>query len=448
MFLMQEIIRKKRDGESLGEAEIRFFVDGITGGAVSDAQIAAFGMAIYFNDMALTETVALTLAMRDSGKVLRWDDLALDGPVVDKHSTGGIGDLVSLLVAPMVAACGGIVPMIAGRGLGHTGGTLDKLDAIPGYDSTPDLATFRRVVQQYRCAIIGQTGELAPADKRFYATRDVTATVDSIPLITASILSKKLAAGAQTLVMDVKTGNGAFMSSLASAKKLADSIVRVGNGAGLNTVALITDMNQSLATCAGNALETREAVRYLRCDIRPPRLHEVTMALAAEMLQAGGLAASENEARQRLMQALDSGHAAAAFGAMCAALGGPVDLVERFDHYLPKASVVRAVYARRSGFVAAIDTRALGLAVVSMGGGRRFAGDKIDYRVGFSNFAELGQMVDSNTPLALIHARSEADADLAASTVIAAFQLADTAPHLPPLIYQRICAADIERTPS
>lgn len=438
MFLTQETIRRKRDHETLSEAEIRHFVQGICNESVSDAQIAAFCMASYFNGMSPIETVALTLAMRDSGTVLRWDDLDLDGPVLDKHSTGGIGDLVSLLVAPMVAACGGIVPMIAGRGLGHTGGTLDKLDAIPGYNSSPDLSTFRHVVQQHSCAIIGQTSDLAPADKRIYATRDGTATVDSIPLITASILSKKLAAGAQTLIMDVKTGNGAFMSNLAQAQLLANSIVEVGNGAGLATVALITDMNQPLATCAGNALEVREAVRYLRGEIRPRRLHEVTMALAAEMLMAGKLAATKEEAIQQLMQVLNSGHAASRFGAMCAGLGGPIDFIDRLEEYLPKAHIRHAVYSPFRGVVTAIDTRALGLIVLGLGGGRRFAGDKIDYSVGLSELAELGQVIERDIPLAIIHARNNAEADHATSALIAAFQIDAIAAESPPQIYQRI----------
>ncbi len=438
MFLAQEIIRKKRDHEILSEAEIRHFIRGICDESVTEAQIAAFGMASYFNGMSPAETVALTLAMRDSGTVLRWDDLELDGPVLDKHSTGGIGDLVSLLVAPMVAACGGIVPMIAGRGLGHTGGTLDKLDAIPGYNSSPDLAMFRHVVQKHSCAIISASSDLAPADKRFYATRDVTATVDSIPLITASILSKKLAAGAQTLVMDVKTGNGAFMANLAQAQQLANSIVEVGNGAGLTTVAFITDMNQALASCAGNALEVSEAVRYLRGEIRPQRLHEVTMALATEMLLAGKLAATKDDAIQQLMQALSSGRAATKFGAMCAALGGPNDFIDRYEDYLPKAKVTRAVYSPFRGVVTGIATRALGLIIIGLGGGRRCVGDKIDYSVGLSEIAALGQVIERDTPLAIIHARNEADADSAASTLIAAFQLDAVALVLPPTIYQRI----------
>ena len=330
MYLPQEIIRKKRDREALSGDEIRFFVKGIADGSITEGQIAAFGMAVFFNDMPLDERVALTLAMRDSGRVCRWDDLDLPGPTVDKHSTGGVGDVVSLMLGPMVAACGGVVPMIAGRGLGHTGGTLDKLDAIPGYTTQPDQDTFRRVVQQVGVAIIGQTGDLAPADKRFYATRDVTATVESIPLITASILSKKLAAGLSALVMDVKTGSGAFMPTLAQSEALARAIVGVGNGAGMKTSALITDMNQPLAPCAGNAIETRLAVRYLRGEERPARLHECTLALTADMLVAGGLAPDVATARAKLQAALDSGAAAAQVGRQVAARGGPAHRVAKY----------------------------------------------------------------------------------------------------------------------
>lgn len=443
MFLPQEIIRKKRDRLPLSDEEIRFFVKGIADGSISEGQIAAFGMAVYFNDMPINERVALTLAMRDSGMVMRWDDMGFDGPIVDKHSTGGVGDVVSLMLGPMVAACGGIVPMIAGRGLGHTGGTLDKLDAIPGYNTTPDHQTFRRVVKAHRVAIIGQTGDLAPADKRFYATRDITATVESIPLITASILSKKLAAGLQALVMDVKTGSGAFMPTYESAEALARSIVGVGNGAGMATTALLTDMNQPLATCAGNAIESREAVRYLRGDIRPARLHEITLALCAEMLLAGKLADSEAEARVKLQEALDSGRAAACFGQMVTALGGPADFVERFDHHLPTAAVCKPVYAERSGFVSAMDTRELGLAVVALGGGRRTASDKLDYSVGLSDFVELGQSVNTDTPLAMVHARNEAEYEAAAATVRAAITLADNKPAAHPEVYRKIRLQDL-----
>ncbi|KAE9627766.1 thymidine phosphorylase [Aeromonas veronii] len=407
MFLPQEIIRKKRNGEALSTQEIQFFVQGITNNTIGEGQIAALAMAVYFKDMTMDERVALTCAMRDSGMVLTWDHLNLGGPIVDKHSTGGVGDVVSLMLGPMVAACGGFVPMISGRGLGHTGGTLDKLDAIPGYQTSVDNDRFLKVVKEAGVAIIGQTGDLAPADKRIYAVRDITATVESIAMITGSILSKKLASGLEALVMDVKVGSGAFMPTFEASEELAKSIVAVANGAGCRTSALLTDMNQVLASSAGNAVEVREAVRYLTGEYRNPRIHEVTMALCAEMLISAGLASDERDARTKLQAVLDNGKAAEIFGRMVTGLGGPADFMERYDAYLPKAAIVRPVFAANSGFVTAMDTRELGLAVVAMGGGRRAAGDKLDYAVGLTDFIRLGQSVDADKPLATIHAQTE-----------------------------------------
>ncbi|MCS0540256.1 thymidine phosphorylase [Aeromonas veronii] len=407
MFLPQEIIRKKRNGEALSTQEIQFFVQGITNNTIGEGQIAALAMAVYFKDMTMDERVALTCAMRDSGMVLTWDHLNLGGPIVDKHSTGGVGDVVSLMLGPMVAACGGFVPMISGRGLGHTGGTLDKLDAIPGYQTSVDNDLFLKVVKEAGVAIIGQTGDLAPADKRIYAVRDITATVESIAMITGSILSKKLASGLEALVMDVKVGSGAFMPTFEASEELAKSIVAVANGAGCRTSALLTDMNQVLASSAGNAVEVREAVRYLTGEYRNPRIHEVTMALCAEMLISAGLASDERDARAKLQAVLDNGKAAEIFGRMVTGLGGPADFMERYDAYLPKAAIVRPVFAANSGFVTAMDTRELGLAVVAMGGGRRSAGDKLDYAVGLTDFIRLGQSVDADKPIAMIHAQTE-----------------------------------------
>ncbi|SDI95551.1 thymidine phosphorylase [Ferrimonas sediminum] len=408
MFLPQEIIRKKRNGEPLSEQEIRFFVQGITDNSISEGQIAAFAMAIYFKDMPMDERIALTKAMRDSGMVLNWDGHNFDGPVIDKHSTGGVGDVVSLMLGPMIAACGGYVPMISGRGLGHTGGTLDKLESIPGYNITPTNEVFGKVVKEAGVAIIGQTGDLAPADKRFYSIRDVTATVESIAAITASILSKKLACGLDALVMDVKVGSGAFMPTYEASKELAKSIVEVSNGAGVATSALLTDMNQTLASSAGNAVEVREAVRYLTGEYRNPRLHEVTMALSAELLVQGKLATDTTDARAKLQQALDSGKAAEIFGKMVAGLGGPTDFMTKMDTYLPQAQIIRPVYAEHSGIVTAMDARAMGLAVVGLGGGRRLPTDGIDYAVGLSNIISLGQTLDSSTPIAMVHAQDDA----------------------------------------
>ncbi|MFK8260369.1 thymidine phosphorylase [Erwinia sp. AnSW2-5] len=438
MFLPQEIIRKKRDGQALSEEEIRFFINGVRDNTVSEGQIAALAMTIYFHDMSLPERVALTMAMRDSGSVLNWKALNLNGPVVDKHSTGGVGDVTSLMLGPMVAACGGYVPMISGRGLGHTGGTLDKLEAIPGFDIFPQDDRFRQIIKDVGVAIIGQTNSLAPADKRFYATRDITATVDSIPLITASILAKKLAEGLDALVMDVKVGSGAFMPTFEKSEALAQAIVGVANGAGCKTTALLTDMNQVLASSAGNALEVREAVQFLTGVYRNPRLLEVTMALCSEMLLSGGLATSADDARSKLQAVLDNGRAAEIFARMVAAQKGPTDFIERMDSYLPAPMLSKAVYADRPGIVSAMDTRALGMAVVSMGGGRRRASDSIDYSVGFSDVAQLGDAVDGQRPLAVIHASDEASWQEAASAVKRAVAVGDAAPAPTPVIYRRI----------
>jgi len=421
----QEIIRRKRDGGVLSRAEIDVFVRGISDGSIGDGQIGAMAMAVYFNDMNLDERVALTLAMRDSGQVLDWTSLDLPGPVLDKHSTGGVGDLVSLVLGPMVAACGGFVPMISGRGLGHTGGTVDKLEAIPGYQVAPDQALFRSVVRDAGVAIIGQTAQLAPADRRLYGIRDVTATVESIALITGSILSKKLAAGIDVLVMDIKTGNGAFMPNVAQAMALAQAIVEVGNRSGMKTAALLTDMNEPLAPCAGNAIEIRCVVDYLAGRLRPPRLHEVTLALGAQMLVLGGLATDAAHARSKLMDGLESGRAAERFARMVAALGGPGDLLERPDQHLVRTDTVLAVPAPRSGYVQACDCRTLGLAVVGLGGGRKDPADRIDGAVGLSGFAQIGDAMVAGQPLAFVHARGDDAAGLAGEAVSAAFVIGD-----------------------
>ena len=434
MFLPQEIIRKKRDGLALAAADIDAFVRGVAADVVSEGQIAAFTMATFLNGMSRAEAVALTLAMRDSGTVLNWKSLSLPGPVVDKHSTGGVGDVVSLMLGPMVAACGGFVPMISGRGLGHTGGTLDKLDSIPGYQTNITIEKFQQVVRDAGVAIIGQTAELAPADKRIYATRDVTATVESIPLITASILSKKLAAGLDALVMDVKVGSGAFMPTLERSRELAASIVEVGNGAGVKTSALLTDMNEPLAPCAGNAIEVRCAIDYLRGKSRPARLHEVTMALSAELLVTAGLAQSESAAKQALARCLDDGSAAARFAKMVSLLGGPNDLLENPDKYLRRAPVIKALLASCTGFVATIDTRNLGLAVVALGGGRMRAADTIDADVGLTDIVSIGQRVVVGEVLATVHARTEASANGALQALEQAIIISDALPTPLPLI--------------
>ncbi|WP_375275441.1 thymidine phosphorylase [Methylorubrum thiocyanatum] len=422
MRLPQEIIRDKRDGRALSEADIAGFIEGLTREQVTEGQAAAFAMAVFFRGLDLDERVALTRAMTQSGTVLEWD---LPGPVLDKHSTGGVGDTVSLPLAAMVAACGGYVPMISGRGLGHTGGTLDKLASIPGYDVTPGLDRFRAVVAQTGCAIIGQTADLAPADRRLYAIRDVTGTVESLDLITASILSKKLAAGLQGLVMDVKTGSGAFMAEREAARALAESIVTVANAAGLRTRAVITDMDAPLASCAGNAVEVAYAVDYLTGRAREPRFHAVTLALAAEMLVIGGLAADPAEAQSRLTAALDSGRACEAFSRMVAALGGPGDFVEAAERHLPRAAVIRPVTANVDGIVERIDTRAVGLAVIGLGGGRTRPQDAIDPSVGFTGLARPGDRLEPSASLGTVHAANETAAEAAARALRAAYRLGE-----------------------
>jgi thymidine phosphorylase len=436
--LPQELIRVKRDGGRLAPREIGALVAGVASGALSDAQVGAFAMAAFLNGLDRDETVALTAAMTASGVRLDWPDA--DGPVLDKHSTGGIGDAVSLLVAPAVAACGGVVPMIAGRGLGHTGGTLDKLDAIPGYATGPNLDVFVRAVRSAGCAIVGQTAEIAPADRRLYAIRDVTATVESIPLITASILSKKLAAGLSSLVLDVKTGSGAFMATTESARALARSLVEVAAGAGLPAVALLTDMDEPLACVAGNALETRHVIEILAGRRSDARLMEVTLALGAEMLLLGGLAPDAASARSALEAAFASGAAAERFALMVDALGGPGDIVERPATHLAATPIARAVTPERDGVVSGVDARALGLAVVALGGGRTGAEDAIDHAVGLAELAGVGAEVGTARPLATVHARDEAGAERAAAAVRAAYRLAAAGEPVrrPPLIQERI----------
>jgi thymidine phosphorylase len=386
--------------------------------------------------MTTPERVALTEAMRDSGTVLDWSDL--DAPVVDKHSTGGVGDNVSLMLAPILAACGCYVPMISGRGLGHTGGTLDKFDAIPGYQTAPDSALFRKVVRESGCAIIGQTADLAPADKLLYAIRDVTGTVESVPLITASILSKKLAAGLGALILDVKTGSGAFMPTLEKSRALAESLVGVANGAGLKTGALITDMNEPLASADGNGLEIRNAVEFLTGHHQDPRLREVTLALSAAALDLAGI----SDGLARATRALESGAALEHFSKMVALLGGPADFVSNMDQHLAAAPIIRDVPALGSGIVTAIDTRAVGMAVVVLGGGRRLPSDSIDHAVGFDRLASLGTRLEAGDPLARIHARDAATADAAASRLQQAYSFGFGQIVPPPVIFGPMLGPD------
>ncbi|TWB41728.1 thymidine phosphorylase [Nitrospirillum pindoramense] len=438
-MLPQEIIRQKRDGGRLSAADITDFVRGLTDGRVTEGQAAAFAMAVYFQGLEMEERVALTRAMTQSGTVMEWRSQDLPGPILDKHSTGGVGDKVSLLLAPLVAACGGFVPMLSGRGLGHTGGTFDKMESIPGYVVQPDLGTLRQVVREVGCAVIGATADLAPADRRLYSIRDVTATVESIDLITASILSKKLAAGLDGLVMDVKFGSGAFMAQYDKAEALARSIASVARGAGLPTVSLLTDMNEVLGTTAGNAVEVAECVAILKGDAPESRLWEVTRDLTAELILLGGLATDLTEARAKVDRALADGSAADRFSRMVAALGGPADFLERSEAYLAAAPVVRDIHAVEAGTVTAIDTRAVGIAVVALGGGRTRPQDGVDHRVGFTAIAGLGDRVGpGGRPLAQVHAATEADAEAAVAALAAAYTVGGGPARRGPTVADRI----------
>ncbi|MBL6936501.1 MAG: thymidine phosphorylase [Alphaproteobacteria bacterium] len=441
-MLPQELIRKKRDGHALNDDEIHLVVDGITHGTFTESQVSAFAMAVFFRGMNAAERVAFTRAMTHSGRVLSWEEHAVGGPVLDKHSTGGVGDKVSIMLAPIVAACGGVVPMISGRGLGHTGGTLDKMGCIPGYVVNPDIETFQRVTREVGCAIIGQTADLAPADRRLYAVRDVTATVESIPLISASILSKKLAAGLTGLVMDVKTGSGAFMADPAQARELAETLVSIGKGAELPITALITDMDSVLGTTAGHTLEMIETLDYLTGKgSRDTRLHEVVIALAAEMLLLGGLVPNPEEGRDEAQQALDSGRAAEAFSRMVSALGGPNDFVEKSGRYLKPAPVVKDVIARRTGYLQRYNTRDVGVQLIDLGGGRRKTTDVLNLEVGFTDIVHCGTKVTKGDVIAKVHAADEAAAGASVAVLSRILHIDDPEPRTRPVISERITAS-------
>ena len=429
------ILTKLRQGEQLSKADLFWFAEGLATGVVSDAQAGAFAMAVCQRGLGEAGRVQLTNAMRETGHVMQW---RLDGPVIDKHSTGGVGDCVSLLLAPALAACGAFVPMITGRGLGHTGGTLDKLEAIPGYNTDVSPDDLQDIVADIGCAIVGASAEIAPADKRLYAVRDVTGTVASIDLITASILSKKLAAGLEALVLDVKVGSGAFMGTEAEAMSLAQALVATAQGAGCMTTALVTDMNQPLARSAGNALEVIEVMEVLTGAVTDTNLARLTMALGGEVLALGGLAADAADGERRIAAALASGKAAEVFGEMVAELGGPVDFVERWPDRLPAAPVLMDIHPGEAGFVTAIDTRVLGEIVVRLGGGRMREADRIDPAVGLSGIAQLGQQVDNATPLARIHTSDEDKGRAIAVHLRRAFTLAEHPIDVPPLIHERI----------
>lgn len=427
------VISKVRRGDAPERDELIWFAEGLASGHISNAQAGAFAMAVCLNGLGSDGRVALTEGMRDSGDMLSWD---LGAPIIDKHSTGGVGDCVSLLLAPMMACCGVYVPMISGRGLGHTGGTLDKLEAIPGVSTDVSEERLRTIVETVGCAIVGATGRIAPADKRLYGVRDVTSTVDSIDLITASILSKKLAAGLDALILDVKTGSGAFMKSEEDARGLAEALVETANGAGCKTKALVTDMSQPLAPSLGNALEVSVCMDVLSGNAEAaPRLVELSVALGANLLEQAGW--ERALAKIKLEDALKDGSALKVFANMVSALGGPPDMVEDWRTHLPKAPVVGDVLAPIAGHVAAIDGEALGLSVVGLGGGRKVETDRIDPAVGLSDVVALGAKIEAGQPLATIHAADEDAAERAAQEVLAAVSIGD-APVLCPLIVAEV----------
>jgi len=436
MLLPQEIIRTKRDGLSLSKDKIMGFVDGLVTGNFNDAQVGSMAMAIFQKGMDTQEIVNLTMAMMNSGEVIDWPEL--DGPIVDKHSTGGVGDKVSFMLAAIVAACGAYVPMISGRGLGHTGGTSDKLESIAGFDIQPSIKQFQTIVKELGVAIISQTDNLAPADKRLYGIRDVTGTVESIPLITASILSKKLSAGLDALVMDVKVGNGAMMQDMQQATALAQSIVNVANGAGVKTQAIITDMNQVLGTSAGNSVEIYETVKYLTGKQREPRLHAIVVALASAMLVSTGIAKNDDSAHLKINDALNTGRAAEVFGKMIHALGGPSNLLEEPWQAMKKANVITDIRAPEPGYITKMQTRDIGMAIVGMKGGRTANGQMIDHSVGFDRILPLGTLVNRGDVVARIHAKDEEQVKLASQQYLSALTIKESVEDIPPAIYQTI----------
>lgn len=430
----RSITLQLRRGREPDAEALRWFARALASGEVSDAQAGAFAMGICLRGLGSAGRTALTLAMRDSGEVLDWGEGA---PVVDKHSTGGLGDCTSLLLAPALAACGMRVPMISGRGLGHTGGTLDKLESIPGFVTSHDARALRRILDATGCFIAGASARIAPADRRLYAIRDVTGTVESVDLITASILSKKLAAGIGTLVLDVKCGSGAFMKTRDAARELAQALVSVAEAAGCRSAALVSNMDEPLAPALGNALEVALCMAVLEEGrSAAPRLFDLTVALGARALALWG--EDEAEAAARLAGAITSGAAMERFAAMVAAMGGPPDMAEDWRAHLPQAPVTSAIPAPAAGFVSAWDGEALGLAVVALGGGRREAGARIDPAVGLSQVVPLGARVVPGDPLAVIHARNAADIPAAAAAVVAALTLAPQAPPAPGLILEQV----------
>ena len=423
-MIPQEIIRKKRDKFSLTEEEVKLFVNGLTDNSFSDVQIAAMSMAIFQNGMTAEETIWMTHAMKNSGDTLKWQDIVDSDLVCDKHSTGGVGDKTSLILAPILAACDLFVPMISGRGLGHTGGTLDKFDSIPGYNTKPDIDVFRQVVKDIGCAIIGQTSNLAPADKKLYSIRDTVGTVESLPLITSSILSKKIASGLKTLVLDVKVGNGSFNSSLEIAQTLAHSLVNVAKGAGLECEAILTDMNQILGRSAGHSLEVKECIEYLVSNKRDSQLEIVTNELISSILMMIKKITKEESIKQ-INTVLDNGKAAEKFERMIHALGGSKSFLNTYEKELSNNMYAKDINLGKQGWIKEIKTRELGLLLIELGGGRKQVDDKINYHVGYDNVLGVGESIDESTPVIQVLANSKDDFDKVKNSIINCFVVSD-----------------------
>ena len=433
------LIERKRDGGALAAGEWRELMDAYAAGAVPDYQVSALLMAVFLRGLTREETAALLDGMMASGS--RLDFAAIGRPVLDKHSTGGVGDKVSLILAPLVAACGVAVPMMSGRGLGHTGGTLDKLESIPGFRTDLSLERTRAQVEKIGCAMIGQTPEIAPVDKKLYALRDVTGTVECVPLIAASIMSKKLAEGLNGLVLDVKQGSGAFITDPERSLTLAKTMIELGEDRGCPTVALLTAMDRPLGRACGNALEAEEAIMGLRGE-GPEDLHEVTLAESVEMLVLAG-ERDRGKARQRLEDALANGKAAQKFQEIIAAQGGNPAVVDD-PALLPQAAEVEVYYARSAGTVRRVEPRAIGRAVVEMGGGRRKVDDAVDPTVGFVITARPGQEVHTSEPLASIFARDPAGIEIGRKALDAAIEIGAGKASPLPLVAARVTASGVE----
>ena len=436
-MIPQEIIRKKRDNQVLSNEEISEFVKGLTDGSFSESQIAAMSMAIFSNGMTPEETVLLTEAMTQSGDIIDWKDVVDSELVCDKHSTGGVGDKTSIILAPILAACGLYVPMISGRGLGHTGGTLDKFDSIPGYKTQPDLETFKKVVADIGCAIIGQTSNLAPADKKLYSIRDVVGTVESLPLITSSILSKKIASGLRTLVLDVKVGNGSFNSSIGIARDLSHSLVSVAKGAGLKCEAILSDMNQVLGKSAGHTLEMLECIKFIKNEIKDPRLEQITYELTASLLMMV-CKISKDEALQKIKEVITNGLAAEKFEMMVKALGGPANILSSYEKDLKINLVKNDVFIEKKGWIEKIETRQLGLILIELGGGRKQVTDKINFSVGYDNVVSIGDMADPAKPILTLYSQTKEDYESVRKKICDCFVISEKESKKLPEVYETI----------